>query len=150
MLRTPGLTADDLLRSQAYPGNRYRLTQFTRKLQRQQHPTNVVVCGGSISLGHGVTPTTLRYSNQLEGWLNALYPLQQQQQQQHKVWNMGSHGADMCAMAKRINLLGLEDIDPDLFVLEFSVNDYQGQVRTTVLNYVLRQHDDRMLPNLDS
>jgi hypothetical protein len=32
----------------------------------------------------------------------------------------------MCAMAKRINTMKIPD-DPDLFILEFGVNDYQGQ-----------------------
>jgi hypothetical protein len=32
----------------------------------------------------------------------------------------------MCAMAKRINFLDLP-VTPDLFILEFAVNDYQGQ-----------------------
>lgn len=123
---TSGLTPDDYVRSQAYPGNRYRLGRFIEKLQ--QRPIHAVVCGGSISLGHGVTPESMRYSNQLEVWLNTMYPIPNTQQK-HKVWNKGSHGADMCAMAKRIHLIGLEkDIKPDLIVLEFSVNDYQGQV----------------------
>jgi hypothetical protein len=33
----------------------------------------------------------------------------------------------MCAMAKRMNLLDLPERGPDLFILEFAVNDYQGQ-----------------------
>ena len=32
----------------------------------------------------------------------------------------------ICAMAKRINMMNLP-ANPDLFILEFAVNDYQGQ-----------------------
>jgi len=112
--RTPGLTEDDLERSRAYIGNRQRLAKFSTKLlvsslSSSSSPVNVVVCGGSISLGHGVTPTpNARYSDLLEVWLNDNYPITnrssngQQQQQQHRVHNMGSHGADVrfCYFAK--------------------------------------------------
>ena len=65
--RTPGLTMDDLERSRALIGNRYRLAQVAQKLQQphqeQQQPSpdpvTVVVCGGSITLGHGVVPYVL-------------------------------------------------------------------------------------------
>jgi len=54
----------------------------------------------------------------------------------HGVINVAAHGADMCSMAKRLNVL-YSDLSsklpkssrgsPDLIVLEFAVNDYQGQ-----------------------
>lgn len=54
----------------------------------------------------------------------------------HEVINVAAHGADMCSMAKRLNVL-YSDLSsklpkssrgsPDLIVLEFAVNDYQGQ-----------------------
>ena len=162
---TQGLTEEDLLRSRAWIGNEERLVKFVNKLTKKSITTattttnessggngggvNVVVCGGSITLGHGVEPAiTSRYSNKLEDWLNQMYPLssssssslphprnqkgQQQPQPKHNVYNHGSHGADMCAMAKRMDMvfnskrLGIED-DPDMIILEFAVNDYQGQ-----------------------
>lgn len=119
MGRVPGLTPEDLERSVAHVGNRQRLAKLGMKLssaptgrhsnsnsnqQQQQQAVVVAVCGGSISLGHGVEPRVARYSDQLEVWLNDMYPLpptpattsnQQQQQQQHRVYNRGSHGADV-------------------------------------------------------
>ena len=43
----------------------------------------------------------------------------------------------MCAMAKRLNLV-LQQIptDPDLIILEFAVNDYQGQDQLFRLDWV--------------
>ena len=54
--RTPGLTKDDLERSRALVGNRHRLALLAHKLEQRQQPVTAVVCGGSISLGHGVVP----------------------------------------------------------------------------------------------
>lgn len=90
--RTPGLTLDDLERSRAFTGNRQRLAKFSTKLSALQSPVNVIVCGGSISLGHGVTPVTARYSDQLQVWLNDYYPISTNE---HRVYNFGSHGADV-------------------------------------------------------
>ena len=112
------LSDEVLQRSKMYMGNRYRLAKLARNLQKK--PVHIVVCGGSITLGHGVHPES-RYSSQLESWMNSNYP-----NHNHTVLTLGSHGADMCAMAKRMNLLDLPN-NPDLFVLEFGVNDYQGQ-----------------------
>jgi hypothetical protein len=77
--------------------------------------------------------------------MNEMYPFQQtkgyddqqqQQQHHHRVINVAAHGADMCAMAKRLNIL-YSDLSsqlpstsngaPDIIILEFAVNDYQGQ-----------------------
>jgi len=55
-LRTPGWTQDDLERSRALQGNRYRLAELAKTLQTRERPILGVVCGGSITLGHGVTP----------------------------------------------------------------------------------------------
>lgn len=40
----------------------------------------------------------------------------------------------MCAVAKRINLMDLP-ATPDLYILEFGVNDYQGQDHTVHLDF---------------
>jgi hypothetical protein len=123
--RVPGLTEDDYERSIAHVGNRYRLSKFVEKLvrssnitnkQKQQsndhdsHATNavtVIVCGGSITLGHGVEPETGRYSDALEVWLNNAYPITDRQkgdnnnsnqpteQRKHRVYNRGGHGANV-------------------------------------------------------
>ena len=103
---TTNLTADDYDRSIAQVGNRYRLSRIiqqklsfreTTPPQQQQRrgrePLTIVVCGGSITLGHGITPVTSRYSNQLETFLNTVYPTKQQSA--HTVYNRGSHGADV-------------------------------------------------------
>jgi hypothetical protein len=93
-LRVPGLSIDDYDRSVAHVGNRYRIAQVGKKLLQPSStspPLTIVVCGGSITLGHGVTPVTSRYSDQLEVWINTAYP----RQQPHKVYNRGSHGADV-------------------------------------------------------
>jgi hypothetical protein len=93
--RTEGLTVEDLERSRAYVGNRHRLGLFASKLvAAQRQPVNVIVCGGSISLGHGVTPVESRYSDVLQVWLNDKYPLSNPAGK-HRVFNMGSHGADV-------------------------------------------------------
>lgn len=99
--RVAGLTADDLERSRAYLGNRNRLVTFVDKLQ-QREPVQVAVCGGSISLGHGIHPMNLRYSDQLEVWLNEMYP---PSSKHHRVQNMGSHGADVSLYPNRLLIL---------------------------------------------
>ena len=136
--QTPGITKQDLRRSQAWIGNQYRLTQTMKALSSRQRPVNVVVAGGSISLGHGVTPTNACYAERLEKWMNDMYPLQNNDNmdhsKEHKVINVAAHGADMCSMAKRLNIFYqdlttqiLSSSSPDLIILEFAVNDYQGQ-----------------------
>jgi hypothetical protein len=96
--RNLGLTQEVLERSRAHVGNRWRLARFSQTLTQQQQPVHIVVCGGSISLGHGISPHTERYSDQLERWLNEMYPLQSSSSstRKHRVHNMGSHGADVC------------------------------------------------------
>lgn len=136
----PGITNQDLRRSQAWLGNQYRLTQTMEALSSRQRPVVAVVAGGSISLGHGVTPDSVRYAERLEGWMNEMYPLRNNNMSNnhnsHKVINVAAHGADMCAMAKRLNNLYSElssqmphssNGAPDFIILEFAVNDYQGQ-----------------------
>ena len=54
--RTPGLTLDDLERSRALVGNRHRLATLAETLRAGDKPLLAVVCGGSITLGHGVVP----------------------------------------------------------------------------------------------
>ena len=54
--RTPGLTIDDLERSRALVGNRHRLANLAKTLGARDKPVTAVVCGGSITLGHGVVP----------------------------------------------------------------------------------------------
>ena len=53
---TRGLTLDDLEQSRALIGNRHRLAFLSAKLQDRQEPVNAIVCGGSITIGHGVVP----------------------------------------------------------------------------------------------
>lgn len=133
--QTPGITKNDLRRSQAWIGNQYRLTRAMEALSSRRRPVVAVVAGGSISLGHGVTPESVRYAERLEEWMNGMYPLQNNEHGEHKVINVAAHGADMCAMAKRLNIL-YSDLSakmppssgaPDIIILEFAVNDYQGQ-----------------------
>jgi hypothetical protein len=108
-----GLSVDDFERSVAHVGNRYRLAQFANRLIESSsfsltrndtassaigRPLAVLVCGGSISLGHGVTPVTSRYSDQLEVWLNTAYPITNRNDTtiiKHQVYNRGAHGADV-------------------------------------------------------
>jgi GNAT superfamily N-acetyltransferase len=152
--KTKGLTEEDFLRSRAWVGNEQRLAKFVTKLEKSSRdadagPVNVIVAGGSITLGHGVHPYNGKYSNRLERWLLMMYPPRQQraatyaeknatkqERKMHRVYNRGSHGADICAMAKRIEqnfaLLGVE---PDLVILEFGVNDYQGQDHKIYLDH---------------
>jgi len=136
--QTPGLSSV-LRQSEAWIGNQYRLAQTMKALSSQQRPIVAVVAGGSISLGHGVQPDEARYADRLEAWMNEMYPLQtsnkqdnKENNQQHKVINVAAHGADMCAMAKRLNILYSDlstqsNQEPDFIILEFAVNDYQGQ-----------------------
>ncbi len=136
--QTPGVTSQDLRRSQACFGNRHRLLRMMSALSSRRRPVIAVVAGGSISLGHGVTPESARYGDRFERWMNEMYPLEQRKDvnDKHGVINVAAHGADMCAMAKRLNVL-YSDLSsklppssngsPDLIILEFAVNDYQGQ-----------------------
>ena len=131
--RTYGITRQDLLHSRAHTGNPYRLQKAIHTLSQRRRPFVAVVAGGSISLGHG-TFKEFRYGERLENWMNYMYPLQRGNSK-HRVINVAAHGADMCSMAKRLNILysDLESnmpstsTEPDLVILEFAVNDYQGQ-----------------------
>lgn len=49
------LTKTDLQNSRALLGNRHRLAALSKKL-KSNRPINAVVCGGSITMAHGVTP----------------------------------------------------------------------------------------------
>ena len=78
-----GLTPDDYERSIAHVGNRYRIAAFVQKLigssyhhhnNNANSPVTAVVCGGSITMGHGVEPQSARYSDALEVWMNEVYP----------------------------------------------------------------------------
>mmetsp|Transcript_14483 Transcript_14483/g.24280 ORF Transcript_14483/g.24280 Transcript_14483/m.24280 type:complete len:640 (+) Transcript_14483:93-2012(+) len=151
--QTPGLTPQDLLRSRALIGNQYRLERVMETLSSRERPVVAVVAGGSISLGHGLAnPDQHRYSNRLENWMNDMYPLSPESttnqdnnkgQQRHKVINVASHGADSCSMAKRLNVM-YSDLEsklppssdePDLIILEFAVNDYEGQDHLVQVRY---------------
>ena len=88
-----GLTEEDYERSIAHVGNRYRIAHFIQKLIQSTTTNNngnnsttetnsnnnkavtVIVCGGSITMGHGVEPQAARYSDALEVWLNDAYPV---------------------------------------------------------------------------
>lgn len=152
--QTPGLTPQDLLRSRALIGNQYRLEKLMEKLSSRERPVVAVVAGGSISLGHGLAnPDQHRYSNRLENWMNEMYPLSPEpkadqgnsnnNEQRHKVVNVASHGADSCSMAKRLNVmysdlaskLPSSSDEPDLIILEFAVNDYEGQDHLVQVRY---------------
>jgi len=87
--RLAGITDEDVLRSKTYFGNRYRLAVLANALGMDRagsnsnnnnntvvgfakKPIQAVVCGGSISLGHGVK---VRYSDRLRDWLNDRFPV---------------------------------------------------------------------------
>ena len=93
----PGLTEEDYERSIAHVGNRHRIAAFVQKLIQSTTTTTatstassnstdanniqnkkaltVVVCGGSITMGHGTEPQSARYSDTLEIWMNDAYPV---------------------------------------------------------------------------
>jgi len=135
--RTKGLSDESITRSRAWVGNRQRLNNLAGRLASPNAGgIDVIAFGGSITLGHGVarneTPgyDSGPYSFLLEKWLNEMYG-GRTGTRKHTVHNLGAHGADMCALEKRIGGI-LSDLDsksihPDLFLLEFAVNDYQGQ-----------------------
>jgi len=121
------LTLEDFRRSRAWVGNEKRFSKLFQKLSAKTNPVSAVVYGGSISMGHGLSDGSLKYLNELEKWMNTNFPLQSAK---HKVYSRAGHGADMCYVAKR--LMGMIDDIPagqqiDMFILEFGVNDYQGQ-----------------------
>jgi hypothetical protein len=85
----------------------------------------VIVCGGSITMGHGVEPQSARYSDALEVWLNEAYPVAVDTKQdsnndhnnknnyepfqgeynfrndfpnRHRVFMRGGHGANVCVV----------------------------------------------------
>jgi hypothetical protein len=89
--RTPGITKMDLLRSQAWTGNQYRLHKAISTLNERKRPVVAVVAGGSISLGHGVEKP-YRYGERLENWMNEKFPLAADK---HQVINVAAHGADV-------------------------------------------------------
>lgn len=158
--QTPGLTPQDLLRSRALIGNQYRLERVMKALSSRERPVVAVVAGGSISLGHGLeNPNQNRYSNRLQTWMNDMYPLlegsttihdinskaeRNNDLQKHTVINVAAHGADSCSMAKRLNIMYSDlssklppssNNEPDLIVLEFAVNDYEGQDHLVQVRY---------------
>ena len=139
-----GLTSEDYERSIAHVGNRYRIATFVQKLilstqpmtntitnsnssnlndavsRTTSTPVTVIVCGGSITMGHGVEPQSGRYSDALETWLNAAYPVfvddvdasdqsatkepfsdgsynyRNDYPHRHRVYMRGGHGANVC------------------------------------------------------
>jgi hypothetical protein len=75
--RTPGVTVQDLRRSEAWLGNRRRLVGVMAGLSLPAHcrrPVVAVLARGSTSLGHGVAPRGARCADRLEGWMD-LAPL---------------------------------------------------------------------------
>lgn len=96
-----GLSNVDYQRSRAYYGNPIKLYHLIQKLKTGHHASNVIVCGGSITLGHGIEPKHSRYGDILQVWLNQMFPIInqnpniQQQQEQHQVHIKGGHGADV-------------------------------------------------------
>ncbi|KAL7437261.1 hypothetical protein ACHAXM_005547 [Skeletonema potamos] len=151
--QTPGLTPQDLLRSRALIGNQYRLERVMESLSSRDRPVVAVVAGGSISLGHGLANDHHRYADRLENWMNEMFPMPAINQdktkkdnkghERHKVVNVASHGADSCSMAKRLNVmysdlssqLPTSSNEPDLIILEFAVNDYEGQDHLVQVRY---------------
>lgn len=121
------LTLEDFRRSRAWVGNEQRLSKLFQKLSAKSDPVSAVVYGGSISMGHGLADASLKYLNELELWMNTNFPMQSAK---HKVYSRAGHGADMCYVAKRLMTM-INDIptgqEIDMFILEFGVNDYQGQ-----------------------
>ena len=129
-------------------GNRQRLDGLAGRLLGEggdgdgdgNGGVHAVTLGGSITLGHGIkrqamdSPrrrTSGAYPKLLERWLNREYG-REGKERYHRVTNLASHGADMCALEKRLgpllaDLEGKDRRSPDLFLLEFAVNDYQGQ-----------------------
>jgi hypothetical protein len=135
----PGLTEEDYERSMAHVGNRYRIAAFVQKLiqstisststdtnSTDSKAVTVIVCGGSITMGHGVEPQSARYSDALEVWLNEAYPVAVDDTKQdsnndhnnknnyepfqgeynfrndfpnrHRVFMRGGHGANVCVV----------------------------------------------------
>lgn len=125
---TTNLTKDDYDRSIAHVGNRYRLSriinqkllvQSSKATPQEQLPVTIVVCGGSITLGHGITPVSSRYSNQLEMYLNAVFPTKRKL---HKVYNRGSHGADVSIVEIGYRILKVIALQLSLFKRLFVVS----------------------------
>ena len=128
-----GITQESLDRSRTWIGNRERLYKFARKVTARKE-THSLILGGSISMGHGVVSNRDNkesgfYREHLPNWMNKFYPLPKGKK--HKVDRFLAHGVDMCHVTKRLNML-IEEVKKtqrttDLFILEFAVNDYQGQ-----------------------
>jgi lysophospholipase L1-like esterase len=129
-----GITQESLDRSRTWTGNRERLYKFARKLKARKEVTHSLILGGSISMGHGVVANKQNnesgfYREHLPNWMDKFYPLPNGKK--HSVDRMLAHGADMCHVTKRLRML-VEEVKkrrytPDLVILEFAVNDYQGQ-----------------------
>jgi lysophospholipase L1-like esterase len=137
-----GITQESLDRSRTWIGNSERLYKFARKLKARKEVTHSLIIGGSISMGHGVVPNTHNkasgyYREHLLNWMNKFYPLPKTKK--HNVDRMLGHGVDMCHVTKRLRML-VEEVKrrqytPDLFILEFAVNDYQGQDDETSVDH---------------
>ena len=151
--QTPGLTRESLDRgSFAWRGNRQRLQLLSNRLlntkkkhiaENDQNETiHIITFGGSITMGNTVLKDTKLglggYPELLEMRLNEfLHPSPKNttiytKSQPVQVHNLAHHGADICALEKRLHLILTNFMDnhkiiPDLILLEFAVNDYQGQ-----------------------
>lgn len=81
------------------PAVGWRFAALGDKLRRGV-PVTVMVVGGSITAGNGLTSMARAYSCVLERWLNEEFPVIGTSAQRHRVIQAGIHGEGSCFVMK--------------------------------------------------
>ncbi|EJD40577.1 hypothetical protein AURDEDRAFT_186962 [Auricularia subglabra TFB-10046 SS5] len=121
--------AHNLARSRAYEGSNARLKRVLRDAQRGR-PVTIAVLGGSVTNGHGVTPSET-WVHHFTAWWNATFPASAMTLQNGAVPATGSDYFSMC-FHQHISR------HPDLVLTELAVNDQRIESNTEAFEWLMR------------
>lgn len=127
-LDLPALSA----RAQAAAGDVSRLQQVLAKARRGE-AISLVTIGGSITEGAAASRVEYRWANRLAAWLGETFP--QTEIRFHNA-GIGATGSDLGAHRCARDVLPHQ---PDLVVIEFSVNDPNSELAAETLEGLVRQ-----------
>jgi lysophospholipase L1-like esterase len=106
------------------PGSGDAYFRFVRKLFSGIAPVSIVVFGGSVTCGNGLTNRGQRYSDVLGRWLNKHLPVAgTNATYKHTVRNLCTSAMGTSKLQQSIKQTMNQMPTPDLVVLEFAIND---------------------------